>query len=102
MSPMKVEVSTNWVRGGQVADATVRATPAKSVASIPEFVEVPRPGQVCPWSGLRRGMIFQLIRQGRIRSVCLRQPGRLRGKRLVHLPSVLELLRRNMEGGSSE
>jgi hypothetical protein len=64
--------------------------------------KVPRPRQVCPWSGLRRGMINQLIREGRIRSVCLRQPGRLRGKRLVYLPSVLELLRCNMEGGGSE
>ena len=99
---MKVEVSTNWARGGEVADATVRTTPAKSVGILPEFIEVPKPRQVCPWSGLRRGMIFQLIREGRIRSVCLRQPGRLRGKRLVHLPSVLELLRCNMEGGGRE
>ena len=42
--------------------------------------------------GLSRSAIYQGIDAGRIRSVCIRKPGKLSGKRLIWLPSVLEYI----------
>ena len=48
----------------------------------------------CPITGLSRAAAYDLIRQGKIKSACIRKPGAVRGQRLVYLPSVLELLDR--------
>lgn len=47
--------------------------------------------------GLKRGLTYALIRQGKIKSVCLRKPGARTGVRLVHLASVRLLLEANLE-----
>lgn len=39
--------------------------------------------------GLPRSAIYTGIRENKIRSACIKQPGKLTGKRLVWLPSVL-------------
>jgi len=39
--------------------------------------------------GLPRSAIYQGINSGKIKSACIKQPGKLTGKRLVWLPSVL-------------
>lgn len=46
--------------------------------------------------GLRRGIVYGLIRAGAIRSVSLRKAGRSTGVRLVYMPSVAEFLTREM------
>lgn len=39
--------------------------------------------------GLSRSAIYQGINAGKIKNCCIKQPGKLTGKRLVWLPSVL-------------
>ena len=58
-----------------------------------EFTAMPSPSQVEPYSGLRRGMLYQLAREGLIETVSLRQPGRARGRRLIVLASLKNYLR---------
>lgn len=59
----------------------------------PRWIGLPTRGR-CPDTGLSRAHFYQLIDDGRIRSACIRQPGAIRGRRLVYLPSVLEFLDR--------
>lgn len=40
-------------------------------------------------NGLSRSAIYQGIDSGKIKSACIKQPGKLTGKRLVWLPSVM-------------
>jgi hypothetical protein len=69
------------------------AVPVKTVdpSSRPEFIRPPKRG-LCPWSGLSRAKIYELIHSGRVKSVCLRKPGATRGARLIHLQSLLSYL----------
>jgi len=57
----------------------------------PQWIGIPSVGH-CPITGLSRPHIYNLIAAGLIRSACLRQPGAIRGRRLVYLPSVLAYL----------
>ncbi len=59
-----------------------------------EFTPMPSPSQVEPFSGLRRGLLYQLAREGHIKTVSLRLPGRTRGRRLIVLASLRDYLRR--------
>ena len=66
---------------------------AKS-ASEPEFVRLPiGRGARCPYTGLSRAFIYQLIDERKIRSVSLLKKGCLRGVRLIHLASLKAYLR---------
>jgi len=42
--------------------------------------------------GLSRPYVYQLIRQGKIKTALIRQPGKVRGMRLVWRPSVLAFI----------
>ena len=42
--------------------------------------------------GIKRGTLYRLIADGKIRSITLREPGRKFGCRLIHLQSVREHL----------
>ena len=66
---------------------------ATAHSPLPEFVAMPAPGQVCPFSGLKRGMLYQLDKEGLIRTVSLRRKGTTRARRLIVLSSLLEYLR---------
>lgn len=46
---------------------------------------------------LSRAHLYRLHAEGKIRSSCLRQRGKLRGRRLWYLPSVRAYLHANME-----
>ena len=59
----------------------------------PRWIGLPTRGR-CPDCGLSRPHFYQLIAEGKIRSACIRQPGAVRGRRLVYLPSVFEFLDR--------
>ncbi len=67
-----------------------KRTPATSKYP-PRWIGLPTRGR-CPECGLSRPHFYQLIDEGKIRSACIRQPGAIRGRRLVYLPSVLEFL----------
>lgn len=49
-----------------------------------------RPGQRL--QGLSRSAIYQGIEAGRIKTACIKQKGKLTGKRLVWLPSVISYI----------
>jgi len=55
--------------------------------------------EACRWSNIGRTNIFALIKAGRIRSINLRQPGRAKGRRLIHVPSLRAYLLSHAEGG---
>jgi hypothetical protein len=59
-----------------------------------EFLPMPGPGQTCPYSGLRRGMIYGLWRAGEIETICVRRKGKARGRRLIVAESLRNYLRR--------
>ena len=44
------------------------------------------------FTGLRRGYLYALAGQGKIRSVSIRAPGKIRGTRLFHLASILAFI----------
>ena len=49
---------------------------------------------------LSRAHLYRLSADGKIKSSCLRQRGKMRGRRLWYLPSVRDYLLANMEGSS--
>ena len=52
-----------------------------------EWARIPRVGQTL--EGLFRTQLFALIRDGKVKSAAIKQPGQIRpGMRLVHLPSL--------------
>jgi hypothetical protein len=68
--------------------------PGKFSKADAEFGRVPD----C-WTlfGLRRGTIYNLIKDGEIRSVCIRRRGFKQGCRLIDLSSVRSFLTRQLE-----
>jgi hypothetical protein len=60
----------------------------------PEFVDCK--GLEAGW-GIKRSLAYQLLADGKIKSVSLRRRGRLRGKRLFSVDSVRAFLRQQME-----
>ena len=70
---------------------------------LPEFVPLPPNGKAEFHSGLKRGILNTLIlpcdangHHPPVRSISLRRPGCLKGKRLIHLESLLEYLREHL------
>ncbi len=71
---------------------------ANNATAEPEFIRLPvGRGARCPFTGLSRAFIYQLINERKIKSVSLRKRGCLRGVRLIHLASLKAYLRRLME-----
>jgi hypothetical protein len=56
------------------------------------YTPLPRQGDICPVSGLKRGMLLQLAQDRKITSVHLRKPGAKRGSRLINVESLLAYL----------
>lgn len=56
-------------------------------------------GGLARLTGLTRSHAYLLYSEGKIDSVCIRRPGSTRGKRLWHVPSVLQFLNSCREGG---
>jgi len=42
--------------------------------------------------GIKRGILYGLINDGKIKSVCLRKPGNIQGVRLIHMQSVRDYI----------
>jgi hypothetical protein len=63
----------------------------------PEFIRLAKPGTLCPWTGLSRSKMWELLQSGHVKTVCLRRPGAAKGARLVHLESLLNYLHGQVE-----
>lgn len=80
---MKTKTSLGVAHGGR--------RNATATALGPQWIGVPSHGH-CPITGLSRPHVYDLINKRLIRSACLRQPGAIRGRRLIYLPSLLAYL----------
>jgi len=71
----------------------------------PEFLRLPKPGTLCPLTGLGRSYLNSLIlpteangHRPPVKSVCLRQRGAKRGVRLISYDSLTAYLLAHLEG----
>lgn len=60
----------------------------------PEFVDIP--GLYARFA-IKEGLAYALINRKAIKSVCLRERGKLRGKRLINVQSVRDYLAAQMD-----
>ena len=65
----------------------------------PEWIRLPRPGQACRYTSLKRSLLNSLVLpcaanryKPPVRSVVLRKKGNLTGVRLIHLQSLLDYI----------
>ncbi len=88
---------------GQTTVASI-AAPGQSAQLRPEFLRLPKPGTLCPVSGLTRSYLNSLIlpteangRRPPVKSVCLRQRGAKKGVRLISYEHLMAHLRAHLE-----
>ncbi len=74
-------------------NAPLRETGLGTGSIRPEWLRLPKPGTACHYTGLTRTPMYGLIREGKVRSVVLRQRGKLRGIRLIDYASLIQFLR---------
>ena len=67
--------------------------PSEITTPLPEFGRVP---DVQRLFGVKRGLLYRWINERKVKSVCLRERGNLRGVRLVCLQSVRDYIREQM------
>ena len=67
------------------------------VGQVPEWAKLPAPREKCPFTGASRSWLLDQEALGRIKIVRVRQPGRMRGACFVFVPSLLALLRGELE-----
>lgn len=72
---------------------------APGAINAPEWIRLPRPGEVEPRTSLSRGVLSRLAAEGKVKSLTTREPGKKRGCRLIHLESLLSYLSSLAEGG---
>jgi hypothetical protein len=78
-----------------------RFTPAPA-GQVPEWAKLPSPRERCPICGASRSWLLDQEKLGRIKIVRVRQPGRIRGACFVWVPSLLSLLRGELEKGGTK
>jgi hypothetical protein len=65
----------------------------KTDQTLPEFGRVK---DVEKLFGVKRGILYRWIGEGKVKSVCIREPGNIQGVRLIHLASVREYINSQM------
>ncbi len=65
-------------------------TPSGTV--VPCYTRMPAPGHCEPITGLRRGVLYELAREGKIKTAVLRRKGANKGVRLLNVQSLLAFL----------
>jgi hypothetical protein len=60
----------------------------------PVWVRAPKEGNEF-YSGFSRSKLYDLNKEGKIRSVSIRKPGQVKGTRLFELKSILDFIERN-------
>lgn len=71
-----------------------------ATGQLPEFTKLPPARGRCPLTGASRSWILDMEKLGKIKIVRVRQPGKMRGACFVYVPSLLALLRSELNGGS--
>ncbi len=69
----------------------------------PIWIRLPKPGSLCPWTGLSRSKLFEMLQTGEIETVSLkRSPRAKRGARVIKLSSLLSRLDKLANEASNE
>jgi hypothetical protein len=83
--------------GGENVNRSVQGRAAQLVCEqdghLPVWVRAPKRGREF-YSGCSRPKLYEWAAKGFIRSVSIREPGRLKGVRLFHLASILAFIER--------
>lgn len=66
----------------------------------PEWIRLPKEGSTCPFSGLSRSYLADLVRRREVPSKALRRPGTVRGVRLICYEGLMAFIR-NSKGESA-
>lgn len=76
------------------------------VTPRPEFIRLPKSGNLCPWTGLSRSKLNELIlpstnngHRPPVRSISLRNRNQVKAVRLINFDSLLAYLRSLEVGG---
>ena len=78
----------------------VPATDNGTSNTKPEFIRLPKAKSRCPFTGLSRTSLVELVDHGAVKAVKLRKRGSIRGITLLHRESLLGYLHGlAMEGG---
>ncbi len=81
-------------RAAARAQENVHKLLAERQSNRPLWIRAPKCGyaETCQ---LTRSTLYSLAADGRIRTACIRQPGKARGIRLFYVPSILALIEAN-------
>jgi hypothetical protein len=64
-------------------------TPPSILQLQPRLVRLPKPGTLCPFTGLSRTQIYLLCKSGNVKSHNLKRRGTCRGIRLIDFQSLV-------------
>jgi hypothetical protein len=88
--------------------AEIEVPPQVTNVITPEFLRLPKPGLLCPFTGMGRSALNELILptarnnfKPPVRSFCLRQRGAKTGIRLVDYASLRSYILARPEGAAS-
>jgi hypothetical protein len=84
-------VNTTSIDKLRAGEAVARERTQDAFKPLPVWVRAPVTGPE-HHSGLTRAKLYQLDREGKIRSVSVQEPGQSRGCRLFHLESILRFI----------
>jgi hypothetical protein len=74
-------------------DSGIRGEQSQTAASVsqlqPRFVRLPKPGTLCPFTGLSRTQMYLLCKSGKVKSYSLKRRGARRGVRLIDYQSLV-------------
>jgi len=90
---MLQDIHAAGVGGHLTTQSLAGAATATAFVTKPEWLRLPKPGHLCPYSGLSRTTLFQLAKAGLIKSISLRKRGAARGIRLIGYDSLMAYLR---------
>jgi hypothetical protein len=89
------------INPNQSAGEAAKKIATNSQALIrPEWIRLPREGSTCPFSGLSRSYLADLVRRREVPSKALRRPGTVRGVRLICYEGLMSYIR-NSQGGAA-
>ena len=103
-------VQKQYQTGAAVEHEVTRSLADTHNRMEPEFLRLPKPATLCPYSGLTRSSMNNLVLPGPwnnfsppVRSVVLRQRGNVRGVRLIVYRSLMDFLHAlPSQGGDSQ
>jgi hypothetical protein len=73
------------------------ATHSQALTQRPEWIRLPKEGSTCPFSGLSRSYLADLVRRRVVPSKALRRPGTVRGVRLICYEGLMGYIKNAQE-----